>query len=154
MTSPVAGDPAPDFTLNGPTGPVTLADARQHGPVLLLFFFEASTPACDAQLRGFGAEYDLIRELGAGVLAISTDSPAAQQRFRDQLDAPFPMLSDADGEVAKAYGVYDPASGRANRAAFVIGQDGAVTLALPWYNPQNSAQFAEVFASLGVDAGG
>lgn len=144
-----ANDQAPDFTLAGPDGPLTLAYALAAGPVILLFFQEADTPTCEAQLRGFAADHDLVRELGARVLAISTDPPETQARFAATLAAPFTLLSDLDGAVARAYGVLDEASGRSQRAAFVIRADGTVALAIPWYNPRNASQFEQVFLALG-----
>ncbi|MGH2598665.1 MAG: peroxiredoxin family protein [Dehalococcoidia bacterium] len=147
------GDHVPDLTLEGPDGPVRLADALADGPLVLAFFQEANTPACDAEVRGFASEYDLVRELGGRVLAVSTDPPEAQRRFAEDLSAPFPLLSDPDGAAARAFGVYDEAGRRANRAVFVIGEDGVVRLAIPWYNPQNSTQFQEVFTALGLEPG-
>jgi peroxiredoxin len=153
MTAPTAGDRAPEVHFQGPDGPVTLHEALRKGPLVLLFFQEASTPACEAELRGFAGDYDLVQELGGRVLAVSVDPPEAQQRFAGQIGAPFPLLSDAGGAAARAFGVYDAAGRRSNRAVFVIAQDGTVRLALPWYNPQNSAQFEEVFTALGLQPG-
>ncbi len=154
-TSPNTGDRAPEVTLQGADGPVTLADAIKEGPVVLAFFQEASTPTCEAELRGFCAEHDLIEQLGARVLAVSTDPQEAQRRFGEQLAAPFPILTDPEGAAARAFGVYDETSRRANRAVFVIGEEGEVRLAQPWYNPQNSTQLEEIFSALGLqpDAG-
>ena len=155
MPSPEAGDRAPDVAFEGPDGPVRLADSYEEGAVVLAFFQEANTPTCDAEVRGFCSEYDLVKELGGRVLAVSTDAQEEQRRFAASLDAPFPVLTDPDGAAARAFGVYEEASRRAHRAVFVIGEDGVVRLAIPWYNPQNSAQFEEVFAALGLqpDAG-
>jgi thioredoxin-dependent peroxiredoxin len=149
------GDETPDVTLEGPEGPVRLRDALAEGPVALLFFQEAGTPACEAELRGFCADYDLVRELGARVLAVSTDPQDRQRTFAEALGAPFPILTDADAAAARAFGVYDETNRRARRAVFVIGEDGTVRHAIPWYNPQNASQLEEVFAALGLqpDAG-
>jgi peroxiredoxin Q/BCP len=147
------GDRVPDITLNGPDGAVRLADVMREGPLVLAFFQEANTPACDAEVRGFATEYDLVQELGARVLAVSTDPQEQQQRFAESVAAPFPVLTDEDGAAARTFGVYDETSGRAHRAVFVIGEDGTVKLAIPWYNPQNSTQFQEVFAALGLEPG-
>lgn len=152
MNAPEVGERAPMVTLDGPEGAVSLPDPAAEGPLALLFFQEASTPGCETQLRRFADDYDLLQELGARLVAISTDPADAQARFRDALAAPFPLLSDASGAAARAYGVYDEASGRANRAVFVI-EDGAVTLAIPWYSPQSSEQFQQVFAALGLEPG-
>ena len=155
MTPPQAGDHAPDVTLEGPNGTLTLADSRRDGALVLVFFQEASTPSCDTQLRAFVLEHDTLQSLNARVLAVSTDPADAQRRFTEQLTAPFPIVTDPDGAAARAFGVYDETSRRANRAVFVIDEDGIITLAHPWYNPQNTTQFEEVFAALGLqpDAG-
>jgi len=153
MSTPIAGDPAPDVTFSGPDGAVRLLDAAAQGTLVLAFFQEAGTPACEGELRGFVSEYDLLRELGGQVLAVSVDPPDAQRRFAASLAAPFPILSDPEGAAARAFGVYDDASRRANRAVFVIDEHGTITLAIPWYNAQNSAQLAEVFAALGLEPG-
>jgi peroxiredoxin len=153
MLPPQPGERAPDFTLEGPTGPVTLTDLLGAAPLILLFFQEANTPACDTQLRAFVNEQELIGELGARVMAVSTDPADAQRRFAGTLGAPFPILTDTDGGAARAYGVLDEASGRAQRAVFVISPDGVVMHAQPWYNPANSSQFEEVFAALGLEPG-
>ncbi|MGD9894496.1 MAG: redoxin domain-containing protein, partial [Dehalococcoidia bacterium] len=76
-----AGDRAPDVTLEGPDGTLRLTDALRDGPLVLAFFQEANTPACDAEVRGFATEYDLVQELGGRVLAVSTDPLEEQQRF-------------------------------------------------------------------------
>ena len=39
---------------------------------------------------------------------------------------PFPMLSDAGGEIGKLYGVFDEASKVENRGRFIIDPDGII----------------------------
>ena len=60
------------------------------------------------------------------MVGVSTDSVAAQKKFKDENALPFPLLSDADGKVAKQYGGTIPILGLANRATFVIDRDGIV----------------------------
>lgn len=152
MSAPAPGDLAPDFTLTGPDGPVSLSDTLAEGPVVLLFYQEANTPLCEAQVQAFAGDHDLVQELGGRVLAVGVDPEPETRRFAEHLAAPFPVLADSDGSVARAYGVWDGASRRANRAAFVIGRDRRVRLAIPFYNPRNSSQFEQVFAALTPDA--
>jgi len=63
---------------------------------------------------------------GAQVVGISTDSVAAQKKFKDENALPYPLLSDEDGAVAKQYGGLIPVVGLANRATFVLDRDGIV----------------------------
>lgn len=60
----------------------------------------------------------------AQVLGISMDDIETQTKFAESLKTPFPLLADAGGSVAKAYGV--AGEGYANRVTFVIGKDGKI----------------------------
>ena len=150
MTVPQVGERAPDFVLPGTEGEVRLSEALKEGAVVVAFYMEDDTPGCRTQLTAFRDDYELVRELGAGVLAISTDSLDSHRGFGERLAPPFPLLADEGGEVASAYGVYDEDARRALRAIFVIDPDGAVRLSIPWYNPANPSQFEEVFRALGL----
>jgi peroxiredoxin Q/BCP len=63
---------------------------------------------------------------GAQVVGISTDSVKTQKKFKDEYKLPYPLLSDEGGKVAKQYGGTIPVVGLANRATFVVAQDGTV----------------------------
>jgi peroxiredoxin Q/BCP len=60
-------------------------------------------------------------------MGVSTDSVETQRKFREEYALPYPLLSDADGEVARQYGGVTPLVGTASRATFVVAQDGRVT---------------------------
>jgi len=60
-------------------------------------------------------------------VGISTDSVETQRRFKEQYGLPYPLLSDADGTVARQYGGVVPFVGVANRATFVVGADGRIS---------------------------
>ncbi len=149
MAAPQVGERAPDFALEGTDGPVRLSEALGEGPVVVAFYQEDDTPTCRTQLAAFRDDYDLLRELGARVLAISTDPLASHRAFAERLAPPFPLLSDEGGAIARAYGVYDEGERRARRAVFVVGPDGVIRESIPWYNPANPSQFEQVFRALG-----
>jgi peroxiredoxin Q/BCP len=71
------------------------------------------------------------------VLGISRDSPAAQRRFKEKYELPFPLLSDPDAEVHKAFGVWKEKTmyGKkvmgTERTTFVVGPDGKVERIFP-----------------------
>jgi peroxiredoxin Q/BCP len=60
------------------------------------------------------------------VVAISTDDQETLRRFREDRKAAYPFLSDEGGKVAAKYAGVMPIIGLANRANYVIGQDGTV----------------------------
>ncbi len=150
MHARAAGDPAPDFTLPGTTGAVRLSDALRDGPVVVTFYQEDSTPACRQQLAALRDDGDLLREAGARVIAIAVDPLERHQQFAAELASPFPLLVDEGGRVAQEWGVWDADARRARRAAFVVGRDGRLLLALPWYSPTNSSQYEQIFRALGL----
>ncbi len=67
-----------------------------------------------------------MEKKGAEVVGVSTDSVETLARFKKEYQLPFLLLSDAKGKVADQYGGTIPVLGLANRATYVIGQDGLV----------------------------
>jgi peroxiredoxin Q/BCP len=71
------------------------------------------------------------------VVGISKDSPAAQKRFKEKNALPFPLLSDPDAEVQKAWGVwkeknlYGKKSMGTERTTVIVGPDGKVEKVFP-----------------------
>ena len=61
------------------------------------------------------------------VFGISTDNVPSQKEFAAKLSLTFPLLSDfAKRQVAADYGVLMPSTGVANRATFVVDQEGKI----------------------------
>lgn len=150
--SPGPGAQAPDFRLPSTEGDVHLADHVSRGKVVLAFYAEDGTPACSSELEGFKAEYALIRELGAGVIGISRDDLASHRAFAARAGGfPFPLASDGDLSVGRAYGVDDPDSRRHRRAVFVIGEGGGVLHADPRFQPGSVPAMTAVFEALGLE---
>jgi peroxiredoxin Q/BCP len=79
-------------------------------------------------MSAFREQAARFADANAQVLGISTDDLATQKKFADSLKLPFPLLADADGAVAKAYGVFE--EGYAKRVTFVIGADGKIVKVL------------------------
>lgn len=85
------------------------------------------------------------RELGAAVVGVSRDKVAAQERFAERNELDYPLLSDRDGEVAKAYGVRSML-GFANRVSFLIDGEGKIARVYDSVSPRGHA--AEVLEDL------
>jgi len=127
-TSLKVGDKAPDFTLSDQEGkPVSLSRALEAGPVILAFYPKAFTPGCNKQNSNFRDKFAEVEKAGAQVFGVSTDSVETQKKFKAEFKLPYSLLSDPDGKVAKQYSGTMPVVGVANRANFVIGQDGKIT---------------------------
>ncbi len=71
------------------------------------------------------------------MLGISRDPPEAQRRWKEKLGLPFPLLSDEDARVQKAWGVWKEKSmyGKktmgTERTTVVVGPDGKVERIFP-----------------------
>jgi len=62
----------------------------------------------------------------ATLVAVSGDPPEQAKKVTEELGLGFTVLSDEKGEVARAFGVEDPANGTAWPALFVIGPEAKV----------------------------
>ncbi len=71
------------------------------------------------------------------MVGISKDPPTALQKWKEKLGLPFPLLSDEDTEVQKAWGVWKEKNmyGKkvmgTERTTVVVGPDGAVERVFP-----------------------
>ncbi|MFB6347063.1 MAG: redoxin domain-containing protein [bacterium] len=126
------GTKAPDFSLppsGDPESRVTLEDTKGY-KFVLLFFPMAFTSVCTEEACTASEDLSQYRKLGAEVMGVSVDSPFTQQAWKEQEDFDLPLLSDFNREMIDAYDVMrDDLLGLknvANRAAFVIDEDGII----------------------------
>jgi len=119
------GDTAPDFSLPDQTGTTrTLKELLADGPVVLFWYPAAMTTGCTKEachFRDIAAEFEAA---GAQRVGISADPVDKQRQFDEMHDLGYPLLSDEDKTVAKAYGVTRRLLPGNKRMTFVIGQDG------------------------------
>jgi len=121
------GDKAPDFTLSDEDGrPVTLSSLVAAGPVLLVFYPRDFSPMCIRQLSMFRDRYSDLAAAGVVLLGISTDELESHRRFRQSLDLPFRLLSDANQTVCHAYDVLGLFGMNTRRVTYVVGRDGRI----------------------------
>ena len=122
-----AGDKAPDFTLASQSGePVRLSDRLGERVVVLYFYPKDDTPGCTAEACAFRDSHEVFKEMGAEVVGISSDSVDSHKGFADDCSLPFKILSDADGEVRKRYGVPSSMGLLPGRVTYVIDKGGTV----------------------------
>ncbi len=124
------GDRAPDFELPDETGtPRKLSALLEDGPVVLFFYPIALSSGCTAEACHFRDLAEEFAQLGAQRVGISTDAVPAQQKFADTQSLGYRLLSDHDGNVARAYGVKRKLLAwltPVKRATFVIGTDDII----------------------------
>jgi len=122
------GSKAPEFTGTLADGKqLRLKDFRDRRSVILYFFPKDFTPGCTKEACEFRDRRAEIAGLDAEIVGVSFDSAEKHGQFAEAYKLPYPLVSDADGKIASAYGVsrfggWLPAK----RATFVIGKDGIV----------------------------
>jgi peroxiredoxin len=152
---PSAGQQAPDFTLfDSAKNKVSLHDYKGK-KVVLLFFPLAFTSVCTKELCYVRDHISLFNNIEAQVLGISVDSLYTLAKFKEEQGLNFPLLSDFNKEVSKAYGaLYDEFSynmkGVSKRASFVIDRQGIVQYANVQENAGEMPDFEAIQAALGV----
>lgn len=126
------GDIAPAFSLESDSGEViTLKDLK--GKVVILYFYPKDmTSGCTQQACDFRDVHPKLKRKDVVVLGVSKDSIKKHQKFKQTYELPFALLSDPEGEVCEAYGVWKEKSmyGRKymgiERSTFVIAADGKI----------------------------
>jgi len=127
------GTPAPDFTLmNQDREPVTLGTHRGQ-TVILAFFPAAFSSVCTTELCTFRdrlAALNTASQADVRVFGISVDTFFTLKAFHTAQGLSFPLLSDFNKDVIRAYDVYNPdmigLHGIAKRAVFVVDGQGII----------------------------
>jgi peroxiredoxin Q/BCP len=120
------GDKAPAFSLMGSDGKAySLDQFKGKKAVVLNWFPKAFTSGCTAQCKSLRENSEALKPLNVAYFTASVDTPEENARFAKSLDLDYPILSDPDKSVAKAYGVLGP-RGFANRWTFYIDKDGII----------------------------
>jgi peroxiredoxin (alkyl hydroperoxide reductase subunit C) len=128
------GDIAPDFQLdcaiNGRASTIRLRDLRSD--FIAIFFYPRDFSfICPTEVTGFNQALKEFETARCSVLGISGDSVESHIKWAVELGGiDYPLLSDVDGAVARAYGVFDEKEKVPIRATFVMRKDRAVLHAL------------------------
>jgi alkyl hydroperoxide reductase subunit AhpC len=139
MEHPTAsvGKRAPHFDLPCTQGPgsarrVGLADYSDRW-LILVFYPRDFSLVCPTELTALSTRLKEFSDLGCDVLGISTDSLETHERWIATPRAQgglgemhFPLASDSDGAVARAYGVYLERQHVALRGLFIIDPNGVL----------------------------
>jgi len=118
------GTKAPDFTLKGIfEGRVTEYSLTSYpGKWLVLFFYPADfTFICPTEVAGFSKMAQEFRSEEAEILGASVDSLETHRAWAEELrGVSYPLLSDVDKTVSRAYGVLNEEEGVSLPATFII----------------------------------
>jgi peroxiredoxin Q/BCP len=124
-----------NFEAPSTEGTFRLSDHAGH-PVVLYFYPKDNTPGCTTEGLQFRDLYPQFRKAGAVVAGVSRDSLKSHASFKEKMDFPFPLLSDADEALCTQFGVikmknmYGKKVRGIERSTFVV--DKAGRLAREW----------------------
>lgn len=146
------GSPAPDFSLPSSQGGEFRLAAYRRRWVVLYFYPKDMTPGCTTEACEFRDVSGELANLGAVVVGVSADPVSRHQKFAEKHGLHFPLLSDVEHAVARAYGAFGEKSfmGKKHmgmlRTTFLIDPEGKV--ARVWEKVKAQGHAAQVVAAL------
>ena len=126
------GKKAPSFNLKDQDGKTHRLSDHAGRPVILYFYPKDDTSGCTKEACEFRDLLPRFKTSKAVVLGVSILDEASKAKFAKKYDLTFPLLADADHEVAEKYGVWQKRSlyGRSfmgiARTTYLIDGDGKV----------------------------
>ncbi len=122
------GDPIPE---------IELYDQHKHlfsvndfigvNSLVIYFYPKDDTPGCTKEACTFRDSYDVFQSAGAMVIGISADSPESHLEFAEKYGLPFPLLSDSENKISKAFGVPTEFMGTVpGRVTFIVDREGII----------------------------
>ena len=127
-----AGDKAPAFTGNTDGGGKLALKDLKGSKVVLYFYPKDMTPGCTTEAQDFRDAMADFTALGAVVVGVSKDSVKRHDNFKAKHDLPFTLISDEDGKICEAYGVWQMKKNYGReymgivRSTFLIDEKGKI----------------------------
>jgi thioredoxin-dependent peroxiredoxin len=155
-SQPTPGKKAPDFKASVvgadyTEGSTVKLSALKGSAIVLYFYPKDDTPGCTKQACALRDGWSQISKK-AKVFGISIDSVKSHEKFIKKHALPFPLISDEDQAIVKAYGVWVEKSmyGKkymgTERSTFVISADGKIKAVFPKVKPEE--HYEQVLAAL------
>ncbi|MCK9471651.1 MAG: thioredoxin-dependent thiol peroxidase [Bacilli bacterium] len=140
------GMKAPNFTLLDQNNKkVSLSDFLGK-KVVVYFYPKDHTPGCTTQACAFRDAYDGFKEKDIVVIGISKDSVDSHQKFIEDYNLPFMLLSDPELEAIQAYDVwkeknmYGKITMGVARSTYIIDEEGNIAKIFLRANPDTNAK--------------
>lgn len=126
------GDKAPDFKGADQDGKeIKLSDFK--GKKLVLYFYpKDNTPGCTAEACDLRDNYQRFEAMGYKIVGVSKDNEKSHKSFIEKFNLPFPLISDKEAEILKAYEAWGRKKFMGKeydgiiRKTFVIDENGVI----------------------------
>ena len=126
------GRKAPAFALKDQHGETHRLSDYAGRPVILYFYPKDDTSGCTKEACAFEESLPAFKKSKAAVLGVSILDESSKAKFAGKYNLTFPLLADANHEVAEKYGAWQKKLlyGRSfmgvSRTTYLIGPDGRV----------------------------
>ena len=120
--------PAPDWTLKDDKGKEHSLKQYRGKPVVVIFYLGFGCLHCAEQLKAFAPMTEEFKKAGVSLVAISTDDQKGlKQSIEDYEEKfPFPLVSNDNLDVFKAYRSFDDFEKKTLHGTFLIDEEGLV----------------------------
>ena len=147
------GDMAPEFEMVGTDGKTyKSSDFIGKQPVVIAWYPRAFTGGCTKECISFRENGEKLKQFDVAYFTASCDPVEKNKEFAESLELDYPILSDPDGSVAKAFGIYNAERNAAARVTFIIGKDGKILDADSKVNvADHGSDVAKKLMDLGID---
>ena len=143
-----AGKKAPAFNaVTDGDGKIALKDLKGRN-VVLYFYPKDMTPGCTTEAEGFRDAIKNFEKANTVVIGVSKDSVKRHDNFKSKHGLPFTLISDEDGKICEAYGVWQTKKNYGReymgivRSTFLIDDKGKI--AKIWSNLRVKGHVDEV----------
>jgi peroxiredoxin Q/BCP len=155
VTHEARAERAPKFRLESDGGEELSLDDFAGKWLVLYFYPRDNTPGCTLEAQDFSRSMEKLERLGAAVVGVSKDSTESHCRFRDKIGIRFPLLSDPDLDVHRAYQtwgtkmMYGKKILGTIRSTFLISPEGRIVKA--WRGVRVNGHAASVVEALSAE---
>ena len=148
---PMAGQPAPAFTLPSQDGTPTSLSSFKGKWVVLYFYPKDMTSGCTLEAHNFQQDVPKYEKMNAVIVGVSVDTVDSHKSFCAKEGLNFKLLSDSDKKVVAQYGSMGNYMGIkiAKRNTFLINPEGKIVKV--WTGVDPSKHSAEVLSELSSD---
>ncbi len=130
------GDRVPDVELEAwPQGSAVKLSSYLGRWVVLYFYPRDDTSGCTKEACSFRDSISPIKELGAEVVGVSTDSTSSHERFAGKYGLNFTLLSDPKATLGSSLGVFKEGGSSMYRVTFLIDPQGRIARIYPRVDP-------------------
>ena len=144
------GDKAPGFTLTDTNLKPRKLGEFLGNKIVLAFFVGAFTSVCTKEMCTFRDSMARLTDLKAQIIGIAVTDPFSNKAFAEKNFLSFPILSDHNRKVIRAFGIEMPNFAgvkgytTSKRAIFIVDQKGVIRYIWMTDDPTVEPKYGEI----------